>query len=88
MSVNIYLVMIKYLDALPRNTLKNPEKTALTKHAAQSGHAFNWNYAHVLHRVNNYHKRIFLESLYINLKTNTVNDNCKFPGYLLQRFKT
>jgi len=54
--------------------LKNPEKTALTKHAAQSGHAFSWDYAHVLHRVNNYHKRIFLESLYIHLKTNTVND--------------
>ena len=39
-------------DALPRNVLKNPEKTALTKHPAQSGHAFNWDYAHVLHRVN------------------------------------
>jgi len=39
-------------DALPRNVLKNPEKTALTKHAAQSGHAFHWDYAHVLHRVN------------------------------------
>jgi len=58
-------------DALPRNILKNPEKTALTKRAAQSCHAFNWDYAHVLHHVNNYHKRIFLESLYINLKTNT-----------------
>jgi len=32
-------------DTLPRNILKNPEKTALTKHAAQSGHAFNWDYA-------------------------------------------
>jgi len=51
-------------DALPRNILKNPEKTALTKHAAQSGYAFSWDYAHVLHRVNNYHTLIFLESLY------------------------
>ena len=67
-------------DALPRNILKNLEKTALTKHAAQSGHAFNWDYAHVLHRVNNYHKRIFFESLHINLKTNTVNDkSANFP---------
>jgi len=46
-------------DTLPRIILKNPVKTALTKHAAQSGHAFNWDYAHVLHRVNSYHKRIF-----------------------------
>jgi len=61
-------------DALPRNILKKPEKTAPAKHAAQSGHAFNWDYAHVLHRVNNYHKRIFSKSLYINLKTNTVNN--------------
>ena len=50
------------------------------QHAAQRGHAFNWDYAHVLHRVNNYHKRIFLESLYIILKTNTVNDeSATFP---------
>ena len=63
-------------DALPWNILKNLEKAALKKHAAQSGHAFNWDNAHVLHRVNNYHERIFLESLYINLKTNTVNDKC------------
>ena len=55
--------------------------SALTKHAAQSGHVFNWDYAYVLHRVNNYHKRIFLESLYINLKTNTVNDkSANFPA--------
>jgi len=68
-------------DTLTRNILKNPEKTALTKHAAQSGHAFNWDYAHVLHHVNSYHKRIFLESLYINLKTNTVNDkSASFPA--------
>ena len=68
-------------DTLPRNILKNPEKTALTKHAAQSRHAFNWDYAHVLHHVNSYHERIFLESLYINLKTNTVNDkSANFPA--------
>jgi len=61
--------------------LYQPEKTALAKHAAPSGHAFNWDYAHVLHRVNNCHKRIFLESLYINLKTNTVNDkSANFPA--------
>jgi len=35
-------------DTLPKYILKNPEKTALTKHAAQSGHAFNWDCAHVL----------------------------------------
>jgi len=46
-------------DTLPRNILKNSEKTALTKHAAQSGHAFNWDYARVLHHVNSYHKCIF-----------------------------
>ena len=68
-------------DTLPRNILKNPEKTALTKHATQSGHAFNWDYPQVLHHVNNYHKRIFLESLYIDLKTNTVNDkSANFPA--------
>jgi len=68
-------------DTLPRNILKIPEKTALTKHAVQSGHAFNWDYAHVLHCLNNYHNRIFLESLYINLKTNTVNDkSANFPA--------
>jgi len=68
------------LDALSRNILKNPEKTALAKHAAKSGHAFNWDYAHVLHRVNSYHKHIFLEFLYINLKSNAVNDKrANFP---------
>jgi len=68
-------------DTLSRNILKNLEKTALTKHAAQSGLAFNWDYAHVLHHVNSYHKRIFSESLYINLKTNTVNDkSSNFPA--------
>jgi len=44
---------------LPRNILKNPEKSTLAKHAAQSGRAFNWGCAHVLHHVNSYHKRIF-----------------------------
>jgi len=53
----------------------------LPKHAAQSGHAFNWDYAHVLHHINSYHKRIFSESLYINKKTNTVNDkSANFPA--------
>jgi len=47
-------------DTLLRNILKNPEKTALTKHETQSGHAFNWDYAHALHHVNSYNKRIFL----------------------------
>jgi len=57
------------------------QKTALTKHAAQCGHAFNWDYAHVIHHVNSYHKRIFLECLYLNLKTNTVNDkSANFPA--------
>jgi len=61
--------------------LKTQKKTALTKHATQSGHAFNWDYPQVLHHVNNYHKRIFLESLYIDLKTNTVNDkSANFPA--------
>jgi len=64
-----------------RDTLKKQEKTALTKHATQSGHTFNWDYAHVLHHVKSYHERIFLESLYINLKTNTVNDkSANFPA--------
>jgi len=52
-------------DTLPRNSLKNPEKTALTTRAAQSGHAFNWDYACVLHHVNSYHKRIFFQNLCI-----------------------
>jgi len=57
------------------------KKTALTKHAAQSGHAFNWDYAHVLHHVNSYHKCTFLESLYVNIKTDTVNDkSTNFPA--------
>jgi len=68
-------------DTFPRNILENPEKTALTKPAAQSGHAFNWDYAHVLHHVNSYHKRIVLESLYINLKTNTVTVNDKSANF-------
>jgi len=68
-------------DASPRNILKNPEKTALTKHAVQIGHAFNWDYVHVLHHVNNYHKRIFLESLYVNLKTDIENyKSANFPA--------
>ena len=33
-------------DTLPGNIFKKTEKTALTKHATQSGHAFNWDYAH------------------------------------------
>jgi len=68
-------------DTLPRNIPKIPDKTELTKHPAQSGHAFNWDYAHVLHHVNSYHKRIFLESLHYYLKTNTVNDkSANFPA--------
>jgi len=35
------------------------KKTALTKHAAQSGHGFKWDHTHVLHHVNSYHKRMF-----------------------------
>jgi len=61
--------------------LRTQKKIALTKHAAQSGHAFNWDCAHVLHHVNSFHKSIFLESFYINLKTNTVNDkSANFPA--------
>jgi len=61
----------------------------LRKHAAQSSHSFNWDYAHVLHHVNSYHKRIFLESLYINLKTNTLNDkSANFPAIYYNVFKT
>jgi len=37
---------------LLKNILKNPEKRALTKHAAQNGHGFDWDCAHVLHQVN------------------------------------
>jgi len=47
-------------DTLRKNILKNPDKTALIKHAAQSGHGFDWDYAHVLHHVNSYHKHILL----------------------------
>jgi len=61
-------------DTLPQNILKNTEKPALTKHPAQSCHGFDWDCSHVLHHINSYHKRIFLESLYINLKTTTIND--------------
>jgi len=43
--------------------------TQVLKHADQSVHCFNWGYAHVLHHVNSYHTRFFLES-----KTNTMND--------------
>jgi len=49
-------------DTLSKNILKNREKTALTKHAVQSGNGFIWDHAHALHHVNSYHKRIFLES--------------------------
>ena len=35
-----------------KNILKTPEKTALTKHLAQSGNVFYWDCAHVLHDVN------------------------------------
>ena len=41
-------------DTLPRNILKNPYKTALTKDAAQSSHGFNWDCAHVLHHENSF----------------------------------
>jgi len=27
--------------------------------------SFSWDYTHVLHDVNSYHKRVFVESLYI-----------------------
>jgi len=46
-------------DTLLGNILKTPQKSALTKHAAQSVYAFNWDHAHVLHHVDSYHKRIF-----------------------------
>ena len=62
------------------------KKTALTKHAAQSGHAFKWDHTHVLHHANSYHKRIFFKFLYITLKTNTIND--KSAKYLLKCFET
>jgi len=51
------------------------------KHAAQSGYGFYWDCVHVLNHANGYNKRIFIESLYINLKINTMNDkNANFPA--------
>jgi len=56
------------------------KKTASTTHAGQSGHGFNWDHTRVLHHVNSYNKCMFLESLYIILKTNTINDkSANFP---------
>jgi len=40
-----------------------------------------WDYAHVLYHINRCHKCIFLEYLYINLKTKTINDkSANFPA--------
>jgi len=51
-----------YRDTLPKNIFEIPENAGLTEHAAQSGHGFGWVCAHVLHHVNSYHTRSFLES--------------------------
>jgi len=45
-------------DTLPRNIFKNQERTALTKHAIQCVHGFNWDYFHVLQHENSCHKTI------------------------------
>jgi len=72
--------------------LKKQKKTALTEHAAQRGHAFNWDYAHVLHHVNSYHKRISSESLehkiWIGLTvSSTLKKTSKnYTCFILRRF--
>jgi len=74
-------------DTLPKNILKIPEKVALTKHAPKVAMDFDWDCAHILHHVNSNHKRIFIESLYINLNTNTMNGKsanfqANYPNFL------
>jgi len=55
-------------------SLNNPDETASTKNVTLSGHGFHWDCAHVLQHVDSSHKRIFLDSLHISLKTTTTND--------------
>jgi len=55
-------------------SVKNPSKATRNKHAAQCGHSFDCDWAHVLHHVKSC---IFLEFLYINLKIDTVSDECE-----------
>jgi len=47
-------------DTLPENIVKNREKTALTKHAAQNTHGFNWDFIHVAHLANSRGERVFV----------------------------
>ena len=48
--------------------------TALSKHAVELGHSIDWKNNVILQIETDYHKRKFIESLYINSLSNLLND--------------
>ena len=48
--------------------------TALSKHAVELGHSFDWKNYEILQIETDYHKCNFIESFYINSLSNVLND--------------
>lgn len=62
-----------------RNDVKNlkPDKSALAYHALTNDHVFKFDDVEVVARQNNYHKRMFLEELFIKASSTCVNFKSK-----------
>ena len=50
------------------------DSTALSKHAIQSEHEIDWENSEILDLENDYAKRKFIESYFINSQNNCLND--------------
>ena len=50
------------------------DSTALSRHAIQSEHEIDWENSEILDNENDYAKRKFIESIFINSQNNSLND--------------
>lgn len=60
-----------------------PKACALANHVATLDHIIDFNNAEVLYRESNYTKRLFLETLAIQLTQNTINSKTTIPTVLV-----
>ena len=61
---------------------QRPEQSALCEHSITMDHKINWNDASILHLEQDYTKRLFAESWFINKKSHVINrnDGKSFPS--------
>ena len=52
----------------------HPEKSALAKHTLELDHRMNWSKTQIVAFENNFRKRRFIESFFINSKPNVINE--------------